>query len=211
MIRVMLVDDHAVVRVGFRLLLQTAPDVTVVAEADSGEAACRQFAASEVDVVVMDISMPGMGGLEALRRIKLRESKARILALSAQDDPIHARRAMRQGALGFLSKRSAPEVLLEAVRAVAAGNRYLDAKLAHEIALAGIDGDNDSAVDRLSEREFEVFIRLAKGATVERIAKELNVSASTAGTHLYNIKQKLNATNQSELTLLALRLGLIEA
>ncbi len=206
----MLVDDHAVVRVGFRLLLQTAADVLVVAEAESGEAACQCYAQAAPDVVIMDISMPGMGGMEALRRIRLHHADARMLALSAQDDSIHARRALRQGALGFLSKRSAPEVLLEAVRMVAAGKRYLDAQLAQEIALSGIDGEGESLIDRLSEREFEVFIRLAKGATVERIAKELNVSSSTVGTHLYNVKQKLNAVNQSELTLIALRSGLIE-
>jgi len=210
MIRVLLVDDHAVVRVGFRLLLQTAKDVTVVAEADSGEAACQSYSDAAIDIVIMDISMPGMGGLEALRRIKLRHAEARILALSAHDDAMHARRALKQGALGFLSKRSAPEVLLDAVRTVASGKRYLDAVLAQQLALTGTDSD-ESSIERLSEREFEVFIRLAKGATVERIAKDLSVSASTVGTHLYNVKQKLGAVNQSELTLLALRAGLIEA
>jgi two-component system invasion response regulator UvrY len=209
MIRVLLVDDHAVVRVGFRLLLQTSSDVVVVAEAESGELACQRYTEAQPDVVVMDITMPGMGGMEALRRIRLRDANARMLALSAQDDSIHARRALKQGALGFLSKRSAPEVLLEAVRIVSAGKRYIDAALAQEMALSGIDGE-ESAIDKLSEREFEVFIRLAKGATVDKIAKELNVSTSTVGTHLYNVKQKLNAVNQSELTLLALRSGLIE-
>jgi two-component system invasion response regulator UvrY len=210
-IRVLLVDDHAVVRVGFRLLLQTAPDVIVVAEAESGEAACQQFAEVGPDVAIMDISMPGMGGFEAVRRIRLRQPAAKILALSAHDDATHAKRALRQGAMGFLSKRSAPEVLLEAVRAVAAGKRYLDARLAQELALTGLDGESESTIDRLSEREFEVFMRLAKGATVEKIAKDLNVSASTIGTHLYNVKQKLGAVNQSEITLIALRAGLIEA
>jgi two-component system invasion response regulator UvrY len=209
-IRVLLVDDHAVVRVGFKLLLQTAADVTVVAEADSGEAACQIYGDVSPDIVILDISMPGMGGLEALRRLRLRYGNARVLALSAHDDVMHAQRALKQGALGFLSKRSAPEVLLEAVRAVADGQRYVDAKLADELSAAGADGE-ESPVNRLSEREFDVFLRLAKGGTVERIAKELNVSASTVGTHLYNVKQKLGAVNQSELTLIALRAGLIEA
>jgi two-component system invasion response regulator UvrY len=209
-IRVLLVDDHAVVRVGFKLLLQTAADVTVVAEADSGEAACQIYGDVSPDIVILDISMPGMGGLEALRRLRLRYGNARVLALSAHDDVMHAQRALKQGALGFLSKRSAPEVLLGAVRAVADGQRYVDAKLADELNAAGADGE-ESPVSRLSEREFDVFLRLAKGGTVERIAKELNVSASTVGTHLYNVKQKLGAVNQSELTLIALRAGLIEA
>jgi two-component system invasion response regulator UvrY len=210
-IRVLLVDDHAVVRTGFRLLLQSIADVKVVAEADSGEAACRLYPELTPDVVVMDIAMPGMGGLEALRRIRARHPQARILTLSAHDDPMHARRALQEGALGFLSKRSAPEALVEAVTAVAAGRRYLDAALAQKLALEEFDGGAKSPVERLSEREFEVFVRLAGGASVQRIAQDLKLSASTVGTHLYNIKQKLGVENQSELTLIAIRHGVIEA
>lgn len=211
MIKVLLVDDHAVVRTGFRLLLQSVADVCVVGEAESGEAACQRYTEFMPDVVVMDLAMPGMGGLEALRRIRARYPHARMLALSAHDDPMHARRAVREGALGFLSKRSAPEALIEAVKTVAAGRRYMDAQLAQKLALADTGGADKSAVERLSEREFEVFIRLARGATVQRIADDLSLSASTVGTHLYNIKQKLGLVNQSELTLLAIRHGLIEA
>jgi two-component system, NarL family, invasion response regulator UvrY len=211
MIRVLLVDDHAVVRTGFRLLLQSLADVSVVAEADSGEAACQIYIDLAPDVVVMDLAMPGMGGLEALRRIRARHPQARVLTLSAHDDPMHARRSLQEGALGFLSKRSAPEALLEAVTTVAAGRRYIDPALAQKLALAEFDGGSKSPVERLSEREFEVFVRLAGGATVQRIAQDLKLSASTVGTHLYNIKQKLDVENQSELTLIAIRHGLIEA
>jgi two-component system invasion response regulator UvrY len=209
-IRVLLVDDHAVVRMGFRLLLQSVADVSVIAEADSGEAACQLYLELNPDVVVMDLAMPGMGGLEALRRIRARHPQAQILTLSAHDDPMHARRALQEGALGFLSKRSAPEALLEAVTVVGAGRRYIDPVLAQKLALAEFDGGAKSPVERLSEREFEVFVRLAGGATVQRIAQDLNLSASTIGTHLYNIKQKLGVVNQSELTLIAIRHGLIE-
>jgi two-component system, NarL family, invasion response regulator UvrY len=211
MIRVLLVDDHAVVRMGFRLLLQSQAEMSVVAEAESGEVACQRFLELTPDVVVMDLAMPGMGGLEALRRIRAHHPQARVLTLSAQDDPMHARRALREGALGFLSKRSAPEALIDAVTAVAAGQRYIDPSLAQKLALDEIDGTAKSVVDRLSEREFEVFIRLARGASVQRIAEDLKLSPSTVGTHLYNIKQKLRMTNQSELTLIAIREGLIEA
>ncbi|MBN1240481.1 MAG: response regulator transcription factor [Gammaproteobacteria bacterium] len=210
MTRVLLVDDHAVVRTGFRLLLESQPRFCVVAEAESGEEACRRYAELAPDVVVMDIAMPGMGGLEALKRIRARDPQARVLALSAHDDPMHARRALREGALGFLSKRSAPEALIEALTSVAAGKRYVDADLAQKLALAEIDGAAKSPVERLSEREFEVFLRLARGATVQKIADDLKLSASTVGTHLYNVKQKLGVANQSELTLIALRHGLIE-
>lgn len=211
MIRVLLVDDHAVVRTGFRLLLQSLAEVSVVAEAESGEAACQRYLELTPDVVVMDLAMPGMGGLEALRRIRARHPQARVLALSAHDDPMHARRALQEGALGFLSKRSAPEALVEAVTTVAGGRRYLDTALAQKLALAEIEGAAKPPIEQLSEREFDVFIRLARGATVQKIAEDLKLSASTVGTHLYNIKQKLQVTNQSELTLLAIRHGLIEA
>ena len=211
MIRLMLVDDHAVVRTGFRLLLGSLAEVSVVAEAESGEAACQTYMDIRPDVVVMDLAMPGMGGLEALRRIRAHDPQARILTLSAHDDPLHARRALHEGALGFLSKRTAPETLLIAVTTVAAGLRYLDAELAQKLALSEFDGRAKSPVERLSEREFEVFVRLAGGASVQRIAQDLKLSASTVGTHLYNIKQKLGVANQSELTLIAIRCGLIDA
>ena len=211
MIRVLLVDDHAVVRMGFRLLLQSQSQTSVIAEADSGELACQRYQELSPDVVVMDLAMPGMGGLEALRRMLSRDPRARILMLSAHDDLMHARRALREGALGFLSKRSAPEALLEAVSAVASGQRYIDKTLAQQLALDDIEGGAKSVTERLSEREFDVFIRLARGATVQRIAEDLNLSPSTVGTHLYNVKQKLRVTNQSELTLIAIRERLIEA
>jgi two-component system invasion response regulator UvrY len=210
-IRVLLVDDHAVVRTGFRLLLQARPDVAVVGEAESGEAACQRYLELSPDVVIMDIAMPGMGGIEALRRIRAHDPEAKVLALSAHDDPMHARRALREGALGFLSKRSAPEALLEAVSGVGSGQRYIDPRVAQRLALEDIGGTESSPIKRLSEREFEVFLRLARGASVQRIADDLRLSASTVGTHLYNVKQKLGVSNQSELTLLAIRHGLIEA
>jgi two-component system invasion response regulator UvrY len=211
MIRVLLADDHAVVRTGFRLLLQAQPGTTVVGEADSGESAYRRFLELAPDVVVMDLAMPGMGGLEALRRIRAHHPEARVLALSAHDDPLHAQRALNEGACGFLSKRSAPEALLEAITTIAAGRRYLDADLERKLAQGGAADEARSPLERLSEREFEVFVRLARGHTVQKIAEDLKLSASTIGTHLYNIKQKLNVANQSELTLLAIRHHLIEA
>src|SRR3979409_1301500 len=152
---------------GFRLFPQSNSEITVVGEADSGEAACQMYLELTPDVVVMDLAMPGMGGLEALKRIRARHPQARVLALSAHDDPVHARRALQEGALGFLSKRSAPEALIEAVTTVASGRRFLDAGLAQKLALADIQGG--SPIERLSEREFEVFIRLAQGATVQKI------------------------------------------
>ena len=209
MIRVMLVDDHVLVRMGFRMLLADA-QIEVVAEAGTGEQACADYPKVKPDVVVMDLSMPGMGGLEAVRRLLAQDANARVLALSAHEDTAHPRRVLRAGALGYLAKRSAPEALITAVTAVARGERYVDAQTAQALALAQIDGQSSPA-DSLSEREFSVFIQLARGASVPQIAAALNLSPSTVGTHLYRIKQKLGAGNQSELTLVALRWGLIQA
>jgi two-component system invasion response regulator UvrY len=210
MIRVMLVDDHALVRMGFRMLLAESADIEVVMDVDSGEQALLRLAEARPDVVVLDISMPGMGGLETLRRLHAREATLRLLMLSAHDDSAHARRALDAGAHGFLSKRSAPENLPEAIRAVATGRRWLDADIARQLALAALDGSANPA-DRLSSREFEVFVQLARGRSVQDIATDLKLSTSTVGTHLYHVKQKLEASNQAELTLLALRWGLIDA
>jgi two-component system invasion response regulator UvrY len=209
MIGVMLVDDHALVRMGFRMLLADA-QVEVIAEAADGEQACQLYPQARPDVVVMDLSMPGMGGLEAVRRLLAQDPKARVLALSAHEDTAHPRRVLRAGALGYLAKRSAPEALIEAVRTVARGDRYIDAVTARALAMAQLEGD-DSPADVLSEREFSVFLQLARGASVSQIASNLSLSASTVGTHLYHVKQKLRAGNQSELTLVALRWGLIQA
>jgi two-component system invasion response regulator UvrY len=209
MIRVMLVDDHALVRMGFRMLLGNA-EIEVVAEAQTGEEACQKVPQVRPDVVVMDLSMPGMGGLEAVRRLLAQDSKLKLLILSAHEDTAHPQRVLRAGALGYLAKRSAPEALIAAVTAVARGERYVDAQTAQRLAVAQLEGESSPA-DVLSEREFSVFIQLARGATVAQIAENLKLSQSTVGTHLYHIKQKLSASNQSELTLVALRWGLIQA
>ena len=208
-LKVMLVDDHAVVRMGFKLLLESCVDIEVVAEADSGEAACQAYEAVAPDVVVMDIAMPGMGGIEAIKRLTAKDSHVRILALSAHEDISHPMRALQAGAMGYLSKRSAPEVLIDAIRALAHGQRFVDPQIAQRIALQTIGGDK-SLVEKLSAREFEVFTQLARGQSVAQISDTLNLSNSTVGTHLYNIKQKLGLSNQAEMTLLALRQGLIQ-
>ncbi|MFT3791602.1 MAG: response regulator transcription factor [Rudaea sp.] len=148
--------------------------------------------------------------IEEERREIAREHGARILVLSAQEDSAHPRRVLKAGALGYLSKRGAPEELLDAVRAVAAGRIYLEAAIARKLALRDLAAPGQ-AIDSLSEREFAVFIKLAQGESVQRIAQTLSLSPNTVGTHLYNIKQKLGAGNQAELTLIALRNGLIEA
>jgi two-component system invasion response regulator UvrY len=205
---VLLADDHAMVRMGFRLVLETAGKCRVIGEAASGEEACSLYFKLAPDVLVVDIAMPGMGGLEAINRILARDPEARILALSAHEDTSYPRRAMQAGALGYLSKRGAPAELLLAVNAVAQGLSYIEPAIAQKLAVQGVTGTR-GPVDVLSEREFEVFLHLAGGKSVAQIAGLLSLSPRTIGTHLYNIKQKLRAQNVAELTLIALRAGLL--
>ncbi|MCX7215806.1 MAG: response regulator transcription factor [Burkholderiales bacterium] len=208
-INVMLVDDHAVVRFGFRMLLESTDDIKVVAEADSAEAAYQQIPTAKPDVIVMDISLGGTMGVEATRRIVARDKTAKVLGLSSHEDPSYVRYMLKAGAQGYLSKRSAPDELMHAIRQVAEGRMYIEASLSQRMALEEFNGEK-SPIEVLSEREFGVFIQLAKGLSVNQIAELLNISPRTVGTHLYNVKQKLGAANQAELTLIAVRHGLIE-
>ena len=208
-IKVMLVDDHAVVRMGFKMLLEMDADIKVVAEAESGEHGIQRYMEFKPHVVVMDITMPGMGGLEAIERILAKDGAAKILVLSAHEDSVHPKRVLNAGAMGYLTKRSAAEELIKAIRTVASGKKYLEASVAQQMAIQQLSG-NQNPVDVLSPREFEVFMALAKGKTTNEIAENLFLSPRTVGTHLYNIKQKLNANNSAEIALIAMRIGLID-
>lgn len=207
--RILLADDHAVVRSGFRLLLEGSPDIEVVAEAASGEDAYHQYFQCRPDIVLMDLSMPGMSGLEAMSRILAREPGARILALSAHEDTAHVKRALKIGAAGYLSKRTAPDELIEAIRQASEGKIYIEAGIAQQLAIQQLTGAANP-VEVLSNREFEVFLHLGRGKSVAETADLLNLSPRTVGTHLYNIKQKLGASNAAEIALAAIRAGLIE-
>ena len=210
LINVMLVDDHAVVRMGFKMLLESDAAIKVIAEAENGEQAIQRFVEFKPHVVVMDITMPGIGGLEAIERILAKDSSAKILVLSAHEDSVHPKRVLNAGAMGYLTKRSAAEEMIKAIRIVATGKKYLEASVAQQMAIQQLSGDQNP-VDVLSPREFEVFMALAKGKTTNEIAETLFLSPRTVGTHLYNIKQKLNANNSAEIALIAMRSGLLEA
>jgi len=208
-VKVLLVDDHAVVRMGFKMLLESAADIKVVAEAENGEQAVKMYVEHHPDVVVMDITMPGIGGIEAIDRIMAKDNTARILVLSAHEDSVHPKRVLNAGAMGYLTKRSAAEELIKAIRTVAGRKMYLEASVAQQMAIQQLSGEANP-VDVLSDREFEVFMSLAKGKTTNEIADTLCLSPRTVGTHLYNIKQKLNANNSAEIALIAMRSGLID-
>jgi len=209
MIKVLIADDHAIVRTGFRLLLEEAEDIEVVAEAESGEIAYQEFSRVKPDVVMMDLAMPGIGGIEAIKKILARDKNAKVLALSVHEDISHPRRVLQTGALGYITKRQAPEVLIDAIRKISDGEKMIDPDIAKRLELADARGE-ETPFARLSEREFAVFEKLALGQSVADIADQLCLSPSTVGTHLYNIKQKLDLTNQAEMTLLAIRHGVIE-
>jgi two-component system invasion response regulator UvrY len=206
-LRLVLVDDHALVRMGFRMLLEGA-GAQIVAEAERGEAALAEFVRHRPDAMLMDVSMPGIGGLAALERLLAHHRDARVLMLSAHDDAQVPLRALRAGATGYLSKRAQPQELVRAVARIAAGQRYIDPELAPQLALAQVGAGSDPAA-ALTDKEFAVFLELAQGRSVNQVASTHKLSASTIGTHLYHIKQKLNASNAAELALIAVRSGLI--
>lgn len=208
-ITILLVDDHAVVRMGFKMLIEAEEGIKVIGEAESGEIAIKLFQELKPDIIVMDITMPGIGGLEAIDRIIAKDKNTKILVLSAHEDSVHPKRVLNAGAMGYLTKRSAAEELIKAIKSIHQGKRYLEPNIAQQMAITQLSGETNP-VEILSDREFEVFIALAKGKSTNDIADTLCLSPRTVGTHLYNIKQKLNANNSAEIALIAIRCGLID-
>ena len=208
-IKILLVDDHAVVRMGFKMLIEAEADIKVIGEAESGEVAVKLFQELKPDIIVMDITMPGIGGLEAIDRIMAKDKNTKILVLSAHEDSVHPKRVLNAGAMGYLTKRSAAEELIKAIKSIHQGKRYLEPNIAQQMAITQLSGETNP-VEILSDREFEVFMALAKGKSTNDIADTLCLSPRTVGTHLYNIKQKLNVNNSAEIALIAIRCGLID-
>jgi two-component system invasion response regulator UvrY len=207
-IKVLLADDHEVVRAGYRRLLESTDDIEVVAEATDGEAAYQLYFQFQPSVVVMDLTMPGSGGLDASRRILTRDNGARILVFSVHENEIFLNRALDLGILGYISKRSASRVMVEAVRCVARGEPFIGQEMIPFL-VRRKDSAESGLIAGLSPREFEVFRLRAEGKSVNAIADLLNVSPKTVGHHNTRLKQKLGASNSAELTRLAIRLGLL--
>ena len=207
-IRVLLTDDHEVVRAGYTRLLESTSDIDVIAEASSGEEACTNYFECRPDVLIMDLNMPGMGGLEACRRIKARDPKANILVFSVHENEVMLERALDAGIKGYISKRSASRVMIQAVRKVAAGEVYVGEEMMSHLVGQRKSVDGGQLKD-LTPREFEVFRLLADSKSVNEIAGILNISPKTAGHHMTHIKEKLGISNIAELTHLAIRLGII--
>jgi len=208
-IKIILVDDHAVVRAGVRRLLEQESLFDVIGEAESGEKAYQLFGELNPDVMVMDLSMPGMGGLEAIRRILMRDEKARILVLSMHEDLSFANQALKLGAKGYLIKNTLGDDLVKAIEAISQGNIFLSDEIAKKIAVSSIDDGQDPIHD-LSAREFEIFRLLAEGFEVNSIATTLNISSKTVSNYQTMIKQKLNIHNPVELIRYAIKAGVIK-
>jgi two-component system, NarL family, invasion response regulator UvrY len=204
-VSVLLVDDHAVVREGYRRLLERDGDIVVIGEAEDAAGAHALFCSLDPQIVVMDITLPGTSGIEAMRRILMDKPEARVLIFSMHEDAIFARRALQAGAFGYVTKASAPNVLVEAIHSVASGKKYLSAEIAHKLALHEHALDN---ADALSTREFEVLRLIAKGHTIKEIAGSMGLNPKTVANHQSAIKQKLGADTAIQLLRKANQLGL---
>ena len=207
-IGVLLIDDHAVVREGYRRLLERAGDVRVAGEAASAAEGCRVYREVSPDVVVMDISLPDVSGIEGLRRLLAREPGARVLMFSIHDEPVFPRRAFAAGAAGYVTKASAPDVLVDAVRAVARGDRFLSPDIAQALALQDVSGRAEG-LSTLSAREFEIARLLALGHPVREVAEKLCLSAKTVANHQSHIRQKLGAQSASQFVRIVTAGGLL--
>jgi len=209
-IRVVVVDDHTLVRSGLRLLLEAEQGFVVEDEAADAEQAIRLARLHKPDVVLLDVVMPGRSGIEAAPEILSAAPHAHILVLSMQDDPSYVRQAFGAGASGYLLKEAADDELVQAVREVAAGNRYVHPALGARLAAAEADAKARAEADPLSDREREVLRLLALGHTNQEIAKLLFISVRTAETHRAHVMQKLRLSTRAELVRHAIRQGLLE-
>ncbi len=206
-IRVLLVDDHSVVREGYRRLLEREPGIAVVGEAADVAEACRRAVALAPDVVVMDISLPGVSGIEGMRRMLARRPDLRVLIFSMHDDAIFCIRALEAGAIGYLSKSSAPEALVKAVQTVSRGTRYLSPDVADKMARRS-SAQAAAGLEQVTTREFEVLRLLVRGESVGQIAERLGLSEKTVANHQSTIRDKLGVRNSLQLARLAEQLGL---
>lgn len=204
-IKIILVDDHVVVRAGFRMLLATGDSIEVIGEAERGEQAIQLYQTLKPDMLVMDLSMPGIGGLETIRRIVQRDGDARILVFSVHHEQVYVSRALNAGAQGYITKNSAPEILSEAIMAIMQGKCYVEQGLIRQ---SGESHDHQTVIAEFSPREFDVFSLLAQGLTVQKIADQLCLGHKTVANYATQIKKKLQVDTTAELAHIAVNLGM---
>lgn len=210
MIRIAIVDDHAMVRAGLRQFFSDQPDFAVVAEAASGREAVDIVRNAEVDVILLDISMPDQSGVDALAAIKARAPELPVLILSGFAESHYATTLLRLGASGYLNKDCDPEEIVKAIRTVCRGRKYITAAVAEQLADTLIDGGDRPLHETLSERELQVFLRLAKGETIGHMAESMSLSVKTVSTYRTRVMEKMKLASNSDLTYYALKAGLIQ-
>lgn len=211
MIKVMLVDDHDLVRTGIKRLLEDHPDIKIVGEATSGEQALELVTENDPDVVLMDINMPGIGGLEATRKLLQRKPKLKIIVVTMHEDELFAQRLLKAGAMGYLTKGAKVDEILQALQAVMANQRYLCPSIAQQIALSQMAEEESSPFDSLSERELQVLLMMMDGQSISVISEKLCLSPKTVSTYRTRLYAKLGVQNDIELARLALQFGVVES
>ena len=210
MIRIAIVDDHAIVRAGLRQFFSDQVDLKVTGEASNGREALELVRAGDVDVLVMDLSMPDQSGVDALAAIRARAPDLPVLILSGFPEEHYALTLLRQGASGYLNKECDPDEIVKAIRTVFRGRKYITAGVAEMLA-DGLGGDSEKSLhEQLSEREFQVFLRLAKGETIGHMADSMSLSVKTVSTYRSRVMEKMNLASNSDLTYYALKNGLIQ-
>jgi DNA-binding NarL/FixJ family response regulator len=202
-ITVILVDDHAIVRAGFRLLLATESNIDVIAEASRGEEILQIYSELKPDIVVMDLSMAGIGGLETTRRLVMREDNAKIIVFSVHHEKVYIQRALDAGARGYICKHAHPDMLIDAIKQVAKGRIYIDSSLVDDAQHQEDMTTYQTIIATLSPREFDVFVLLAKGMTAHQISDELCLSYKTVANYGTTIRSKLNVTSMAQLANIA--------
>lgn len=210
MIRVVLVDDHQLVRCGIRRILDEAAEIEVVAEAADGESAMAEVRRLRPDVVLLDVHMPGVGGLEATTRLLRIDPELRIIALTVHVDEPYPSRLLGAGALGYLTKGCDEAEIIRAIHSVMRGRRYISDEIARQMALSGLDGHAANPFERLSRREVQVMLMVTEGRRLQEISDRLCLSPKTVSTYRYRLYDKLGVSNDVELTRLAIRHGLLD-
>lgn len=210
MISVVLVDDHQLVRTGIRRILDAVDDIKVCGEAGSGEEALKLVKQCKPEVILMDVNMPGIGGLEATRKLLRVDENLRIIALTVHVDEPYPSRLMEAGALGYLTKGCDEQEIVTAIRTVYRGDRYIGADIARQMALSNLSGRNRNPFDKLSQREVQVMMMITQGHKVQEISDVLCLSPKTVSTYRYRLYEKLGVANDVELTHLAIRHDMID-
>ncbi len=210
MINVLLVDDHHLVRVGINKILTSVKGLKVVGECETGEEAIKFCRNNEPDVLLMDMDMPGMGGLEATKKILRFAPDVKIIVLTAHTEDPFPSKVMQMGAAGYLTKEAGPDEMVNAIRAVHSGQRYLPTDIAQKMALNQFKSADDNPFNTLSDRELQIMIMITRGDKVPAISEHLNLSTKTINSYRYRMFEKLNVSNDVELTHLAIRYGMLK-